>query len=117
LILQNTRQDAGGAVVTDGTPTPRDAPVFGDNWYATYLWTDFGLRFIDDARKAGKPFFLYLAYNAPHFPLMAPADLIARHRGRYKAGWDSLREARYRRQTATGLIDSRWTLAAPSRTR
>jgi arylsulfatase len=95
----------------DGTPTPRDAAVFGDNWYATYLWTDFGLRFIDDARKANKPFFLYLPYNAPHFPLMAPAELIARHRGRYKAGWDRLREARYRRQIAMGLIDRRWPLS------
>ena len=95
----------------DGTPTPRDAAVFGDNWYATYLWTDFGLRFIDEARKANKPFFLYLPYNAPHFPLMAPADVIARHRGRYKAGWDRLREARYRRQIAMGLIDGRWPLS------
>ena len=95
----------------DGTPTPRDAAVFGDNWYATDLWTDFGLRFIDDARKANKPFFLYLPYNAPHFPLMAPADVIARHRGRYKAGWDRLREARYRRQIAMGLIDGRWPLS------
>ena len=44
----------------DGVPTPRDAPVFGDSWYATDLWTDFGLRVVDDARKAGKPFFPYL---------------------------------------------------------
>ena len=95
----------------DGVPTPRDAPVFGNDWYATDLWTDFGLRFIDDARQAKKPFFLYLAYNAPHFPLMAPADLIARNRGRYKDGWDRLREARYRRQIATGLIDGRWPMS------
>ena len=95
----------------DGTPTPRDAAIFGDNWYATYLWTDFGLKFIDDAHKANKPFFLYLPYNAPHFPLMAPPEVIARHRGRYKAGWDRLREARYRRQIAMGLIDGRWPLS------
>ena len=90
----------------DGTPTPRDAPVFGQNWYATSLWTDFGLKFIDEARKANKPFFLYLAHNAPHFPLMAPAELIAKHRGKYKAGWDSLRDARYRRQIKMGLIEA-----------
>ena len=70
----------------DGTPTPRDAPVFGTNWYSTSLWTDFGLKFIDEARNASKPFFLYLAHNAPHFPLMAPAELIARHRGKYTGG-------------------------------
>ena len=95
----------------DGTPTPRDSAVFGENWYATYLWTDFGLKFIDEARKANKPFFLYLPYNAPHFPLMAPAELIAKHRGKYKAGWDRLREARYRRQIKMGLIDARWPLS------
>ena len=86
--------------------------MFGENWYATYLWTDFGLKFIDEARKANKPFFLYLPYNAPHFPLMAPADLIAKHRGKYKAGWDRLRDARYRRQIKMGLIDARWPLSA-----
>jgi arylsulfatase A-like enzyme len=95
----------------DGTPTPRDAPVFGKDWYATSLWTDFGLKFIDEARKANKPFFLYLPYNAPHFPLMAPAELIVKHRGKYKAGWDRLREARYRRQIAMGLIDPSWPLS------
>ena len=95
----------------DGRPTPRDAPVLGQNWYATSLWTDFGLTFIDEARKANKPFFLYLAHNAPHFPLMAPAELIARHRGKYKAGWDRLRDARYRRQIKMGLIDRKWPLS------
>ena len=96
----------------DGIPTPRDAPVFGKNWYATDLWTDFGLKFIDEARAANKPFFLYLPYNAPHFPLMAPAELIARHRGKYRAGWDRLRDARYRRQIEMGLVDARWPLSA-----
>jgi arylsulfatase A-like enzyme len=95
----------------DGTPTPRDSAVFGQNWYATYLWTEFGLKFIDEARAANKPFFLYLPHNAPHFPLMAPADLIARHRGKYKAGWDRLRDARYARQTKMGLIEARWPLS------
>ena len=95
----------------DGTPTPRDAPMFGQNWYATSLWTDFGLKFIDEARKANKPFFLYLAHNAPHFPLMAPAELIAKHRGKYKAGWDRLRDARYRRQIKMGLIEAAWPLS------
>ncbi len=95
----------------DGTPTPRDSPVFGQNWYATSLWTDFGLKFIDEARKANRPFFLYLPHNAPHFPLMAPPELIAKHRGKYRAGWDRLRDARYRRQISMGLVDVRWPLS------
>ena len=70
------------------------------------------MKFIDEARAANKPFFLYLPHNAPHFPLMAPADLIAKHRGKYTAGWDRLRDARYARQTKMGLIDARWPLSA-----
>jgi len=95
----------------NGSATPRDASVFGKDWYATYLWTDFGLKFIDDARQANKPFFLYLPFNAPHFPLMAPADLIAKYRGKYKAGWDQLRQERYQRQIKMKLIDDKWPLS------
>lgn len=95
----------------NGTATPRDADVFGKDWYATYLWADFGLKFIDEAREAKKPFFLYLPFNAPHFPLMAPADLIAKYRGKYKAGWDRLRQERYQRQVQMKLIDAKWPLS------
>jgi arylsulfatase len=81
------------------------------DWYSTDLWTDYGLRFIDEARAEKKPFFLYLAHNAPHFPLQAPPEEIARFRGKFKDGWDKLREARYARQVAAGLIDKSWPLA------
>jgi arylsulfatase A-like enzyme len=95
----------------DGKPIERDAPLLGPQWYTTFLWTAFGLKFVDEARAAKKPFFLYLPHNAPHFPLMAPAELIAKYRGKYTAGWDRLREARYRRQIKMGLIDRRWPLS------
>ncbi|MCA9225081.1 MAG: sulfatase-like hydrolase/transferase, partial [Planctomycetales bacterium] len=45
--------------------------LFGE-WYGADLWSDWGLKFIDEARQDEKPFFLYLAHCAPHFPLMAP---------------------------------------------
>jgi arylsulfatase len=80
-------------------------------WYSTDLWTDFGLRFIDEARAEKKPFFLYLAHNAPHFPLQAPAEEIARFRGKFMAGWDQLRVERYARQLAAGLIDKSWPMS------
>ena len=95
----------------NGAATPRDAPVFGSSWYATYLWTEFGLKFIDEARQANKPFFLYLPFNAPHFPLMAPAELIAKYRGKYQNGWDRMRQERYQRQVRMGLIDAKWPLS------
>ena len=95
----------------DGAPIAHDSPQLGPNWYTTYLWTDFALKFVDEARAARRPFFLYIPHNAPHFPLMAPADLIAKYRGKYRAGWDALRAERYRRQIASGLIDRRWPLS------
>jgi arylsulfatase A-like enzyme len=80
-------------------------------WYSTDLWTDYSLKFIDEARAEKKPFFVYLAENAPHFPLQAPAEDIARFRGKYKAGWDQLRLARHERQIAAGFVDPAWPLA------
>lgn len=82
-------------------------------WYSTDLWTEFGLKFVDEARAAKQPFFLYVAHNAPHFPLQAPAEDIARWRGKFKAGWDKLRDARYQKQLAMGLIDKSWPLSPP----
>ncbi|MGB2712715.1 MAG: arylsulfatase [Vicinamibacterales bacterium] len=95
----------------DGQPIPRDSPQLGQNWYTTFLWTDFALKFVDEAKKANKPFFLYIPHNAPHFPLMAPPELIAKNRGKYRAGWDRLRAERYRRQTEMRVIDARWPLS------
>ncbi len=87
-----------------------DAPL-PKEWYSTDLWTQYGLQFIDEARAKKQPFFLYLAHNAPHFPLQAPEADIARWRGKFKAGWDKLRAARYQRQIKMGLIDKRWPLS------
>lgn len=96
----------------NGKALPLDAPELGgNNWYSTDLWTQYGLRFIDEAKQQNKPFFLYLAHNAPHFPLMAPAEDIARFRGKYKAGWDALRQARHERQLAMGLGGRNWKLS------
>ncbi len=80
------------------------------NWYSTDLWTSFGLKFIDEAREAKQPFFLYLAHNAPHFPLQAPAAEIAKFRGQYKAGWDQLRQQRHARQIEMGIVEKSWPI-------
>ena len=61
---------------------PTTIPPCRQGWYTTDLWTDYGIKFIDEARAAKKPFFLYLAHNAPHFPLQAPQDEIAKFRGK-----------------------------------
>jgi len=82
-----------------------------DGWYSTDAWTDYGLRFIDEAREAKKPFFLYLAHNAPHFPLQAAPEDIAKFRGQYKAGWDALRLQRHARQQELGIVNVEWPLS------
>jgi len=82
-----------------------------DNFYTTDAFTDHGLAFIDEAIAAKKPFFLYLAYNAPHTPLMAPPEDIAKYRGKYKAGWDKLREERHAKQIRLGVVDKSWALS------
>jgi arylsulfatase A-like enzyme len=95
----------------DGQEKSLTDPLFGDDWYGTDLWTRWGLKFIDEAISAEKPFFLYLAHCAPHFPLMAPQADINRYRGKYKDGWDKLRAARYQKQIQIGLIDKSWPLS------
>jgi len=98
-------------VFLNGKNLRRRDPPLPQQWYSTDLWTEYGLKFIDEARAAHKPFFLYVAHNAPHFPLQAPPEDIARWRGKFKAGWDALRQARYERQIGMGLIDKSWPLS------
>lgn len=94
----------------NGESVARNDPQFDPPWYAADMWTRQGVRFIDEAIEQDKPFFLYIAHTAPHFPCMAPEETIARFRGKYMQGWDKLREERYARQLASGLIDKRWQL-------
>jgi arylsulfatase len=78
----------------------------GDDFYATDAFSDHAVQFLHEHGKehAGQPFFMHLCYTAPHFPLQAkPAD-IARYRGRYRQGWDALRQARYQRQKNLQII-------------
>ena len=77
----------------------------GPDFYATNTYTDFAVKFIQENKNQNKPFFLYLAYTAPHWPLHAlPAD-IAKYKGKYRKGWDKLRQERYQRLLAMGIID------------
>ena len=80
-------------------------PELPKNWYSTTdLWTDFGIRFIDDARSAKNPSSSYPAHNAPHSSAVASAcaTKCAKFRGKYKMGWDKLREQRNARQKESG---------------
>src|SRR6185369_16285515 len=101
----------GRKVISDDTVlyTAQNPPP--DGWYSTDAWTDYGIQFIDEALAARKPFFLYLAHNAPHFPLQAPPEDIAKFRGKYKIGWDKLREQRHAKQIQIGIVDKAWPMS------
>ncbi|MGM0530963.1 MAG: arylsulfatase [Bacteroidota bacterium] len=86
---------------------PYDVP--GD-FYSTDAFTNYALQFLD-SREKEKPFFLYLAHNAPHFPLQVPQEEIDKYKGKYSMGWDSLRKSRYKRLRRMDLIDSQWDLS------
>ncbi len=84
-----------------------------NDFYMTDAITDHATGFIRDhvdTHTRRKPFFLYVPYTAPHWPLHALETDIARYDGVYDAGWDSIRVQRYNRMVESGLIDERWVL-------
>jgi arylsulfatase len=82
------------------------------DFYTTDAFTDHACRFIEEAiTDEDRPFFLYLAYNAPHWPLEAKRQDLAKYEGTYSVGWHEISRRRLQRQRAMGLIDPRWTPA------
>ena len=77
--------------------TPLETPK--DGFYLTDAISDHGVSFVQDHQKKhpDQPFFMYVAYTAPHWPLHALKDDIDRYRGKYREGWDKLRVQRHER--------------------
>lgn len=84
---------------------------FPSDFYTTDAFTEEACRQIVAGEK--DPFFLHLCYTAPHYPLHAKPDDIARYRGRYRDGWDALRRQRFERQAELGLVEPDWPLPPP----
>ena len=83
----------------------------GEDFYATDAYTDYAMQFIEESREKDKPFFLYLAYTAPHWPLHALPEDIEKYRGKYMKGWDKLREERFKRMQEKGILPKSATLS------
>ncbi|MEM6777473.1 MAG: sulfatase-like hydrolase/transferase [Planctomycetota bacterium] len=80
-------------------------PPTDPNYYTTDAFTDYAIQFLNE-QTDDKPFFLYLAYTAPHWPLQAREEDIAKYVGQYRdIGWDGLRKRRLARQKELGLFD------------
>ncbi|MVM29332.1 sulfatase-like hydrolase/transferase [Spirosoma sp. HMF4905] len=112
--------DAGPLPI--GRPSP--VTVLEDNkrqhpkpnsFYFTDEVTNHAVTFLDEQNKENKPFFLYLAYTAPHWPLQALPEDIAKYKGKYDTGWDALRKERLTRQVKLGIITQKLADAAAAR--
>lgn len=111
LYYPNQPQPNAKTAVIDGRVVPANSPELGEgDWYSSDLFVDWGTKFIGEARAKKKPFFLYLPFVAVHFPVMAPAEDVARFRGKYRAGWDAIREKRLEKQRKLGLLGDEVTL-------
>lgn len=86
---------------------------YPDGYYFTDDITDRAISMLQAAKAADpdKPFFLYVAHGAVHAPLHGKADDIGRHRGRYDGGWDRLRQERFERMKALGVLADDTVLA------
>lgn len=82
-------------------------------FYKTEVVTNYALRFLDRAGQSEAPFFLYLPYHAPHYPLQARAEDIARYEGVFARGWDDLRRSRFVRQKDLGILPPDASLSEP----
>ena len=84
-----------------------------EDFYVTDAFSDYAVERIEDHDDPEQPFFLYLAYTAPHWPLHARPEDIDKYADRYTEGWQPLREERYERLVEAGLIDPAWELSPP----
>jgi len=81
------------------------------NFYTTDAFVSYAIDRLEEYKNEDKPFLLYLPFTAPHYPLHAWPEDIAKYRGKYKVGWDEIREQRYQRQIEMGLIDPKFKMS------
>jgi len=82
-----------------------------EDFYMTNAITENAVEFIKKANTKDQPFFMYLAYTAPHWPLHALQEDIDLFRGKFMKGWDQLREERFVRMKELGFVDKSWPIS------
>ncbi len=90
----------------------KDYEIPKEGFYMTDAFTDHAIQYLDAQKtnQPNKPFFLYMAYTAPHFPMHALEEDVAKYMKLYEQGWDVTREKRYKKMSQLGLTDSRYHL-------
>jgi arylsulfatase A-like enzyme len=100
-----TTRDGRAAYRENGQPV--DLP---EGWFSSRIHTDKLMQYIDANTGDGIPWFGYLAFTAPHWPLQVPEDWIDRYAGRYEAGYNALLEVRYDEAKQLGILPEALTL-------
>jgi len=95
-----------GKTYTPYTPPEKD-------FYTTDYFTKYAISYLEEYKNEDKPFLLYLAFTAPHDPLQAWPEDIAKYRGKYKVGYQAIREARYKKMVKLGIADPKMKLSEP----
>ncbi|NQY09143.1 MAG: arylsulfatase [Flavobacteriales bacterium] len=106
----DTDERKGRSITEDNEPLTTFESTTDRAYYTTDAFTDHAIKFLEEGEKE-KPFFLYLAYTAPHWPHQAHEEDIDKYRGKYSMGWDQLRQNRYQRQIELGLFEEKHRLS------
>ena len=109
-VLGNCEVFEDGRIVIAEDDFPELGSDPGREWYTTDVFTNKAMEFIDEALGQDKPFFQYVAYNAPHWPLEAPDEVIAKYQYKYGDGYEALRREKYHRMITLGLVSEEWDL-------
>ena len=108
--------DGGGSHFSDASGTFSGTPVaeyyedgkklnkLSEDFYSSKDYTIKMLDYINTNTNSKNPFFAYLAYTAPHWPLHVPDEWIDKYKGIYDEGWDEIRESRFKRQKSLGIL-------------
>jgi arylsulfatase len=100
-----------GARIRKFGENDRELFEFPKDYYTTDAFTDHAIESLNKFSGKDEPFFLHVCYTAPHYPLHAKPEDIAKYRGKFKMGWDKMRADRHARLVKLGLIDSKWKLS------
>src|SRR5215469_10351373 len=85
-------------------------PPSDGSFYMTDAIADHAVDYLDKYGRGPQPFLMYTAFTAPHYPLHARPEDIAKYEGKYMKGWDALRKERHQRMIEMGIVDKRWPL-------
>ncbi|MEM1293848.1 MAG: arylsulfatase [Verrucomicrobiota bacterium] len=111
-IVPRTEIYLGEKMVLPVTEEPVNHLKPDEEWFTTDVFTDYALHFVEQVREQNdEPFFLYLAYNAPHFPLHGKPEDTAKYRGEYREGWTKFRKQRVERLVELGILEEDWALS------